>query len=164
MVGPDDPIIPLIRESAPLIERIRERRQSNDNVANELGELAGRVVKSDSQTEKDQTHQDLVEGITESLAKELGVSDEDINTETIEGIADSIVSLTEADVLTQDTIDQLDINLEGLEEVNDIRDDEQQQEEVNESEVSGGSEETEEAEGHEEATETDLFDSGEQSE
>jgi hypothetical protein len=109
MVGPDDPVFPVVRSNAPVIERIRERRQTEDNLANELGKLIGRIVKSDSDGEKEETANQLREGIRQSLSEELGVDVEDIDDTFLDGLASDITTFSEQDVLRQSTLEDLGI-------------------------------------------------------
>jgi hypothetical protein len=105
----DDPIIPVVRDRAPVIERIRDRRQSGDDVSNELGELIGSIVKSDSRVDKQQARDDLVDGMQESAADELGIEVGDLDPFKFEQFADDITSLNETDVLVQSALDELNI-------------------------------------------------------
>lgn len=143
-------IFPIIRDSAPVIERIRERRQSSDNVANELGELVGKIVKSDSDEEKRQTREELLDGMRSSLAEELGVEEDDLSPGVFEDFASDITSLTEADVLSQSTIDELDIDPTVVEEESEdesetgLFDDDDEETSESESIVEDSSEDSEE--------------------
>lgn len=157
----DDPIVPIVRNRAPIIERIRERRNNSDNLANELGNLAGEIVKSDSRVDKQNTRDELIEGMRKSLAKELGVSEDDINVTTLEDIADQITSLDESQVLKQSAIDELNIQLDDEvieEEAETTVEDDREESEVENGGVSGESGEVRSGETEGTETETDLFD------
>lgn len=137
MVGPDDPVFPVVRSRAPLIERVRERRQEDNDLPSQLGELVGQVVMSDSDVEKQQTANELREGVRMALAEELGVSESDIDETFIDDFTENITGLAEQDVLRQSKLEDLGIPAKGEEG------------------------EAEESEGTE--AETDLFEQEEQS-
>lgn len=150
MAGAEDPILPIFDRRAPLLERIRERRNKDNTVANNLGELVGRVVKTDSEVEIEQTRLDFLEGFRTSLAEELGVDETDVNGDFIEKMADEVVNVREQDVLDKDALEQL-----GIKE----NDEQEEQGEQNRTIFERGESEAEEEAGGSEGTEEEETDS-----
>lgn len=152
MVGSDNPILPILDRRAPILERIRDGK-GEDNVAQNLGELVGRVIKTDSEIEVEQTRQDFADGFTNSLADELGVQAPDINTEFVNGLANDLTNVTEDDVLNPQIIEELDIQATDKETTDDSGHEQSGEESTS---VTGLFEESEEGEGEEEGGEEET--------
>ena len=113
MVGAENPIIPVIRDQAPVLERIRNRNgkaREGGNVAANLGELVGKIVKTDSDEELNQTKKEFDESFTSSLADELGVSEDDIDSSFVDDLGEQLISTEENNVLRQGTLEDFGIS------------------------------------------------------
>jgi len=155
MVGQENPIIPILDRRAPILERIRNG-SGEDNVAQNLGELVGRIIKTDSKVEVEQTKGNFKQGFTESLSNELGVQGADIDPEFVGSMSERVTNVSEDDVLRAGVIEELDIQTEDLEQEENMNDGQREQQEGESNSVSGLFDESEggetaETEGTEEA-------------
>lgn len=117
----DSNIFPIVDRRAPVLERLRGGEE-DDELASDLGETVGKAVKSDDEEKLDEAHQKFVEGFTEALAGELGVSEDDIDIGYVERVADYVTSVSEPDVLSDDALESLGIPTESDEEDSDAMD------------------------------------------
>lgn len=122
----EDPILPIIDRRAPILERIRNRNDESKNLAQNLGELVGKAVKTDSEVEIEETRESFTDGFSSALADELGVSPDDVNIEFVNNVTSGVLDVNEGDVLTDTAIDELGIQLEDI-----IEEDEEEQSETN---------------------------------
>lgn len=108
------PIFPLVDRPAPVLERIRDNRQSQP--AEEFGEKVGRELvmlsKLDGE-EKEEVKDSIIAGMAEGVADSTGVDREEVNLQNIESIADALFSaegrlVDLPDDLTVDEVDEED--------------------------------------------------------
>jgi len=152
----EEPILPIIDRRAPILERIRNRNDGNRNVAQNLGELVGRAVKTDSEVEIEETRDSFTNGFAESLAEELGVSLDEIDEEFVDNITSGVLDVNEGDVLTESAIENLDIQVQDIiKEAEGQTDDGQGESNESDGEVSESSEEQTEEDGGEEEEESE---------
>lgn len=87
------PIFPLVDRPAPVLERIRDNRQSQP--AEKFGEKVGRELvmlsKLDGE-EKEEVKDSIIAGMAEGIADSTGVDREEVNLQNVENIAESLFS------------------------------------------------------------------------
>lgn len=108
MGSEEDAIFPLLDRRAPVLERVRGGEDKTD-VASEIGKAIGESVKSDDDEQLEDAFDKLNDGVTSSLAEELGVSEDEIDESFVSEISSAIVGSKEQDVLTDDALKSLGI-------------------------------------------------------
>lgn len=124
MSGDTEPILPILDRKAPLLERIRERRQNSSD----LGEVVGRRVAELSLEEDEESKAEFGEQIRSSfrrgLSDKLGVPEESINEQLLNEFSAMFVALDETDIVDEETIEDLQQKLEE-----DLGNDEEEEDE-----------------------------------
>lgn len=113
----DNKIFPLVDRRAPLLERIRGDEEG-ENVGEILAIVVGSSVKSDDEEELEAMRDSIRTTFTESLANNLGVSEEEIDEAFANDLVTSIINANESDVLTADAMEKL-----GIKDVDDDAED-----------------------------------------
>lgn len=109
----DDNVFPLLDRRTPVLDRIRKRRNS-EGMAERLGREIGQSILSDDDERLQRKRTEAVEGFRRGLAETLGVSADDINEDASADVGELIAGLRMEDVLTDDTLQQLGIEQQGL--------------------------------------------------
>lgn len=115
MAQSEDNILPVIDRRTPVLDRIRKRRNS-EGMAERLGREIGQSILEDDDTRLQRKRTEAVEGFRRGLADTLGVSTDDINEDASADIGELIAGLRMEDVLTDETLQELGIEYEGLPE------------------------------------------------
>lgn len=116
-------IFPLINRQTPVIDRLKQRQQGNDDdtgneLASSLGETVGNTVISDNQESSNEKRMVAKEEFRNSLASTLGVEPSQIKDSFVNRVGDMFGNLKEKDILTENAIKQL--GLSGGSEEEDV--------------------------------------------
>lgn len=115
MAQSEENLFPVMDRRTPVLDRIRKRRNS-EGMAERLGREIGKSILEDDQTRLQRKRTEAVEGFRRGLADTLGVSSDDINENASADIGELIAGLRMEDVLTDEALQELGIEYEGLPE------------------------------------------------
>lgn len=98
MAQDTSPIFPVLDRKAPVIERIRSRRQKN-SIGGKVGSKVGELVLEEDEEEKLEQAQEIGEEFKQSLSSELGVPPEIVDDKVVNEVVALFGTLTEEDIL-----------------------------------------------------------------
>lgn len=115
----DDNILPILDRQTPLLSRFREEDEG-ENISGQIADLIGNSVKSDDEDTIEETRKQIADGLRQNLATNLGIEPDNISDSYIDELTESLVDVTEEDVLTNATLEQFGI---GTDESSDDEED-----------------------------------------
>jgi len=119
----DEPLLPLTNRRAPILSRLRERRNKQGNLGAQVASKVASLTLFSTDDERMEEAEQIRDQFIETLSKELGVPREAINPELANEFTAMFVSLEETDIVLEEVLEG-----EGEDEENDSVEDEQAEE------------------------------------
>lgn len=125
----EDPILPLTNRRAPLLERIRDRRNKRNNLGAQVASKISELALFSSDEERMEEARTIRENFVSTLSQELGVPEEAINPELADEFTAMFVSLEETDIVIEEVLkDEPEDEEQPAEEGDDEEDDDDEDE------------------------------------
>lgn len=104
----DGNILPLVDRRTPLLDRVRDDKDEEGELAEDVGkEIAGAIL-SDDETDTEKAKEDVKESFRKGMAEKFGISPDAIEEDAADGLA-GLLDLKVEDVVTEDALVSLGI-------------------------------------------------------
>lgn len=101
----DKPILPVVNRRAPLLSRIRERRNSRGNLGGQVASKITELTLFSTDEERRQEATEIVEDFRTTLSAKLGVPEDAINPDLVEEFGAMFVALEEDDIVLEEVLE-----------------------------------------------------------